>query len=300
VSSELDRAKRLFREMVPKGETPSIDGLRSYYEAFCARFPVPEDTVVAEVDAGGVPALWVERAGVRQDHAIVHMHGGGYVLGSAQGYRELASALSAAAGAPVLVPDFRLAPERPFPAAVEDGVASVRWAIAQLGASKVAVSGDSAGAGLVIATTVALRDEDEPLPAAVVCISPWVDLTNSAQSLQQNVVDPAVTAALCNWMSSMYLGSADAGTPLASPLFADLTGLPPTLIMVGGDDALRDDGFRLFDRLVEAGVDAELHEEPEMIHDWPLFSSFLPQGAIAIELAGGFIRRGRLAGCSAR
>lgn len=187
--------------------------------------------------------------------------------------------------------NYRLAPENPFPAAVDDAVAGYRWLLGQgYKPSKIAVAGDSAGGGLTVATLVAIREAGLPLPAAGVCQSPWVDLEGIGESMTTRAkVDPVVQREGLNGMAQGYLQGKDPRTPLAAPLYADLKGLPPLLIQVGDAETLLDDSNRLTERAKAAGVQVKIEVWPEMIHVWQLFASFLPEGQQAVDVIGKFI-----------
>jgi acetyl esterase/lipase len=252
----------------------------------------PEADIKCEpVNAGGVDAEWVCAPNAASDRFVLYLHGGGYVIGSVTTHRDLLARVSRAAQARVLGLNYRLAPEDPFPAAVDDAVAGYRWLLAQ-GAkpSRIAVAGDSAGGGLTAATLVAIREAKLPTPAAGVMLSPWVDLEGLGESMVTRVeVDPVVRKEGLVGMAQAYLGGKDPKTPLAAPLYADLGGLPPLLIQVGDAETLLDDSIRLDARARAAGVRSKLEVWPEMIHVWQLFSSFLPEGQEAIDGIGKFI-----------
>jgi acetyl esterase/lipase len=245
------------------------------------------------VRAGGVDAEWLDGPGARPDRVVLYLHGGGYVLGSVSSHRDMISRLSAAAGARALALNYRLAPEHPFPAAVEDAVAAYRWLLEQgIAPTRVVVAGDSAGGGLAAATLVALRDRKLPLPAAGALLSPWVDLEGIGESMNGGVADdPMVRKDLIAAMAPTYLNGADPRTPLAAPLYADLRGLPPLLIQVGRREVLLDDSTRLALAAQRAGVDVTLEVWPGMIHVWQIFASELEEGREAIAHIGAFVRR---------
>jgi acetyl esterase/lipase len=216
----------------------------------------------------------------------MHLHGGGYVLGSCNTHRALGTWLARAARTRVLMFDYRLAPEYPHPAAVEDAVRAYRWLLDEenLDPTGVAISGDSAGGGLTVATLVALRDRDVPLPGAGVAISPWSDLTLSGDSVDANADgDPQVTRWMLEEMAHQYLAGADPRTPLASPRYADLAGLPPLLIHVGAAERLLDDARSLAEAAAGAGVNVTLEAWPEMIHIWHAFAPLLPEALEGID-----------------
>jgi monoterpene epsilon-lactone hydrolase len=271
---------------------PPIEDMRAYLEKMGSFFPVAKDIVCEPVDANGIPAEWIIAPGAAQDLALLYLHGGGYTIGSINSHRHLASRLSKSAKVRVLAIDYRLAPEHPFPAALEDARAAYRWLLAQgFCQAKLAIAGDSAGGGLTMAVLVALRDEDAGLPAAAVCMSPWVDLAGTGNSMRTKAeVDPMVRQDGVRMMAKMYLGQADATTPLASPLYADLSGLPPLLIQVGTSEVLLDDAVRLAERAKSAGVNVTLEQWEDMIHVWQFFASMLPEGGQAIERIGQFIQ----------
>jgi epsilon-lactone hydrolase len=223
--------------------------------------PLPDDVVVTDVTAGGVPAHWLTAPGADAGRVLLFLHGGGYELGSVRSDGELAARLGRAAGMRVLFPEYRLAPEHPFPAAIDDVLAAWRWLRTDQGlpAGSIAVSGASAGGGLGVALLVAVRDAGEPPPAAGVLMSPTVDLTSSGASMTERVdQDPISTPAMLRQFASAYLAGADPQTPLASPLFASLSGLPPLLVQVGTADLLLSDSERLASAAAAAGVDVTL------------------------------------------
>jgi epsilon-lactone hydrolase len=191
----------------------------------------------------------------------------------------------------VLNVDYRLAPEHRFPAAVEDGVAAYRFAVsAGYAPGRIALGGDSSGGGLVLGTLVALRDDGDPLPAAGLCLCPWTDLTLSGESLRTKVdEDPMANPKILELMAEAYLGDADRRSPTASPLFADLAGLPPLLVQVGTAEILLDDATRLAERAKAAGVDVTLEIWDHMIHVWQSFADLLPEGRQAIERIGAYV-----------
>jgi len=224
---------------------------------------------------------------------VLYLHGGGYVIGSPRSHRHLAAAIARAAGARALVLDYRLAPENPFPAALEDAIAAYRWLLGQgIAAGRIVVAGDSAGGGLTVATLLALRDRGIPRPAAGVCISPWVDLTCSGQSYSTKAAsDPIVAPDLITALAEAYVGrDGDRKAPLASPLYADLRDLPPLLVQVGSEEVLLDDALGLGARARTAGVDATVEEWPAMIHVWHWFLPMLDEAEQAVGVIGKFVR----------
>jgi epsilon-lactone hydrolase len=251
------------------------------------------DVKVEKVSAIGVPAEWTSTQGVARDAAILYVHGGGYLLGSLDSHRHMVAELGRAANCVVLALDYRLAPEHPFPAAVEDAVAGYRFLLAQgFKPGRIALAGDSAGGGLVVATMVAIREAGLAQPGCGWCLSPWIDLEMLGDSMESKAaIDPIVQKANILDMARLYLGGADPRSPLAAPLYADLAGLPPLLIQVGAAETLLDDAIRLAQRAGAADVRVDLQVWPEMIHVWPIYYPELQAGRRALDDAGGFIRR---------
>ena len=277
----------------PMPENVTVADRRQGFDTLAAKFPVAPDITCEKVDAAGVPAEWVVAPGAESRRVLLYLHGGGYVIGSINTHRDLAGRLSRAAAARVLLIDYRLAPEYPHPAAVEDATTAYRWLLRH-GAipAHTVIAGDSAGGGLTVATLVALRDAGEALPAAGVCISPWVDLEGIGASMTTKAsVDPIVQHQGLVWFANLYLGGANPRTPLAAPLYADLHGLPPLLVHAGTAETLLDDATRLAEHAKAAGVDVTLDVWEEMIHIWHFFAALLPEGQQAIERVGAYIRQ---------
>jgi monoterpene epsilon-lactone hydrolase len=291
-SPELTRANDLLRHLVSEPEAEMND-FRRLYDEVCANFELPADADVEAVDAGGVPALWVSAPGTARDQVVVMLHGGGWCMGNAKGYRELAYRVSKAGDCRVLVVDYRLAPENPFPAPMDDAVAAYRWAREQDGVRKVAFVGDSAGGGLVFSALVKLREDGDPSPSASVAMSPLVDLAGEGASVTERAhLDPLPVGALITAMGGAYLAGAEPkATPLASPLYADLHGLPPLFVLVGTHEGLHDDAVRIVEKVRAAGGDVELEIGEEMPHIWPIFN-FLPEAQASTNRIGDFLRKG--------
>lgn len=266
--------------------------LRRGLEDLVAASPIPEGTRCEPVTAGRVPCEWITGAEAESRGTLLYLHGGGYTIGSINTHRALVSRLSSATGLRGLAVDYRLAPEHPFPAAVDDATAAYRWLLGQgVSPDRVVVAGDSAGGGLTVATLVALRDAGAPLPAAGVCLSPWVDMEGAGDSMATcAALDPMVQRDGLLKMAAAYLGEAHPRTPLASPLHADLRELPPLLIHVGTRETLLDDATRLAERARAAGVAAELETWDEMIHVWHAFSPLLPEADQAVARIGEWVR----------
>jgi len=268
-----------------------VEQVRADFEAMLATIPVAEDLRFAPVELGGIPGIRTEAPGAAEDAALLYLHGGAYVIGSAQGYRALAAELARAAGAVGYAIDYRLAPEHVFPAAVEDAVIAYRALLDRgIDAKRIVIAGDSAGGGLALALLVALRDRGQPLPAAALLISPWADLACSGGSIASKAAeDPSLTEAGLRANAAHYLGGGDAGHPLASPIHADLSDLPPILIQVGSAEILLDDAVRIAATAGAAGTRVRLDIWPHMVHVWHAFGFMLTAGRAAITEAGDFL-----------
>jgi monoterpene epsilon-lactone hydrolase len=290
-SPQLQMAKDAMKALMESGAKTTQE-LRAVFEKFASATPLPPDIKCEKLSAGGVEAEWISAPNSSADRAVLYVHGGGYVLGSINTHRDLMGRIARASGARVLGINYRLAPEHPFPAAVDDSVAAYRWMLAQgLKPNRIAVAGDSAGGGLTVATLVAIRDAKLPVPGAGVCLSPWIDMEGLGESMKTRATaDPVVQREGLLGMAAAYLGGQNARAPLAAPLYADLKGLPPLLIQVGDAEVLLDDSTRLNDRAKAAGVSTKLEVWPEMIHVWHLFASFLPEGQQAVDGIGGFLK----------
>ncbi len=291
-SAELGMVVELLRSMRLMGDA-DVATLRANMEAATSSAGIPGDVRVEAVDADGVPGEWVRAGAVADDTCVLYFHGGGYCIGSPATHRALVASISRAAGLPVLSVDYRLAPENPYPAAVDDGVRAYQH-LRNTGfpASRIGVAGDSAGGGLTVATLLALRDAGAALPAAAACISPWLDLTMSGASIETKAdEDPMLDAATLERMAAAYAGPADRRAAGISPLFADLQGLPEILVHVGTAELLLDDALRFVAALRKAGVEVSLDAYDDMIHVWHAFAAILPEGREAIERIGAFFRR---------
>ena len=290
-----DRGIQVVREhlaKLPPSNTLTIEQRRSQYERAERVFPTPADVTIDRVTAPTRPAERLRPPGVRTDAAVLYLHGGGYVIGSPRSHRHLAAAIARAAGVQALLLDYRLAPEHPFPAALDDALAAYEWLQTQgVPPNRIVVAGDSAGGGLTMATLLALRDRKLPQPAGGVCISPWVDLTCSGASYATRAsADPIVTRDGVEKMAQAYVPGGDLKAPLVSPLFADLHDLPPLLIQVGSDEVLLDDSLVLGRRALAAGVSVTVEEWPAMVHVWHWFLSMLDEAERAVTGIGDFVR----------
>jgi acetyl esterase/lipase len=285
------KLKGILREKAAPAHAPIVVAARrNSLEAVA--FKVADDVQVETVTVAGRAAEWLRAPGAQAGRAVLYLHGGGYVIGSINTHRALAGEVSRAAQAAVLLIDYRLAPEHPFPAAVTDGVAAYCWLLAQgFTAPQTAIAGDSAGGGLTVATLLSARDQAVPMPGAAVCISPWSDLTCANASYQtQAAADPMVAFDGVTQMAQLYLQDQSATHPLASPNYADLRGLPPLLIHVGTDEVLLDDAVVLDAHARAAGVQSTLEVWAGMVHVWHAFHPMLPEGRQGIARVGEFLR----------
>lgn len=291
-SPQLQSVISMLRSMNVEGRDIPIEQSRAAFDGIANMFVLPSDVKHEAVDVDGTPGEWISVKGTTGDTTILYLHGGGYVIGSINSHREMISRIARAAKVRALAIDYRLAPEYPFPAAVEDATKAYRWLLRQsVPPERVIVAGDSAGGGLTVALLLALRDAGDPLPTAAVCISPWTDLEITGESMvTKKDVDPMIRPDDAKWGAERYYGSADPRNPQVSPIHADLSGLPPLLIQVGTSEVLLSDSARLAERATSAGVDVTLEEWEEMVHVWHFFAFMLPEGQQAIERIGEFVR----------
>jgi epsilon-lactone hydrolase len=253
---------------------------------------IPRDVTVRTVQAGSIHAEWVESRNTDPQKAILYLHGGGYCICSVDTHRGLAARLALASQVRVLIIDYRLAPENPYPAALDDALAAYRWLIAQgFHPRQLAIGGDSAGGGLALTTALSLRDMGEALPAALFLLSPWTDLTFSGESYRALKKKDPIFGGESGTLEfgPAYLGVADPTNPRISPLFADLNGLPPTIIHVGSDEILLDDSTRLELNLRKAGVKTRLEIWQGMWHVFQIFAPYVPEAQQSIQQIGDFI-----------
>jgi epsilon-lactone hydrolase len=270
-------------------DVADLDGIRAALEELHAQFTPPADVAVAPVIAGGVPALRVTPE-TASPATVLFLHGGGHVAGSAFGYRHLAAAIALAARAPALVIDYRLAPEHPYPAAVQDAVNAYLW-LRDTGGDdgRIVVAGDSSAGGLVMSFLLALRERDLPGPAGAALLCPWVDLTGRTQRPPQDsslVFSPD----MAHRLAQAYLAGHPVDDPLLSPLQTSLAGLPPLLIQAASGDAVLQEAQLLARHATQCGVDASITVYPVPTHDFHVFWSFLPEARDAIDQIGRFVR----------
>jgi acetyl esterase/lipase len=240
-----------------------------------------------------VRCAWVRYKKVAQDKVIIHLHGGGYTSGTIESHHALAMALSRVSGVSVLLPEYSLAPEKPFPSALNDVVSVYKSIIKQgFNPKNIIISGDSAGGGLALACVLSLKKEKIPLPVAIICLSPWTDLTCSGGTyITKQKADPFLVPSFLKESAKMYCGNHNSNNPSISPLFADLKGFPPMLIHVGSEEILLDDSFQLALKAKKAGVKVTLKVWRGMWHVWHIFGELLPESSQALKHIGRFSKK---------
>jgi len=283
-----DRWRR-HAEMTP----PELAAARAFYSDLASGFPLPEKLHLESAGIGALAAEWCRPDSARRDAVLLYLHGGGYVTGSLRAYRHLVADLAARLGLSALSIDYRLAPEAPFPAAVEDAVAAYEYLLERgIAPERIVIAGDSAGGGLAMALLLSLRDAQRPLPAACWLISPWTDLTLSGETMVTHApLEAVLFRERIAIPAALYLGQAPADTALASPIFADLTGLPPIRIDAGAHETLLSDSLRLAEKAALANVMMELGVWPFMPHIFPYFAPISPTGSAAMKAGAGFLAR---------
>jgi acetyl esterase/lipase len=285
--AELDATLR----QAPVDFRGEVSALRAGFEELMRRIPVPDDVRKADAVIGGVEVVEVTIEGIDHPNTILYFHGGVYVIGSANASLPLVADLARRTGTKVISVDYRLAPEHPHPAAVEDATAVYEGLLSQgIDPGSVAFSGESAGGGLVMAALLAVRDAAMPMPAAAFVMSPWVDLTVSGGTIvEKQGVDPILTGDGLRWGAGNYAAGGDASAPSLSPVFADLNGLPPVLIQVGSHEVLLSDAVRLADRAANCDVAVTLDVEPGVPHVFQAYAAVLDEGDAALGRAAHFL-----------
>jgi epsilon-lactone hydrolase len=289
IDTVIARVKTVYRSW---GRTTSVAQMRSDWDTLFGSRSVSAS--VETVCANGVAAEWIAAPGAKRDKAVLYFHGGGFQVGSLRSHLELMACISEVSGCRVLGVDYRLAPEYRFPAPLQDACSAYEWVLAQgFSARDTALAGDSAGAGLALTTLLSLRDAGRPLPSAAVLMSAWTDLTASGESYESRAaLDPIHQRAMILAMARNYLGGdGDARNPLASPLFADLRGLPPLLLQVGDRETVLSDSTAFADKARAAGVDTTLEVWEHMIHVFQQFPSELTEAREALGSIGNFLKK---------
>lgn len=274
----------------PLNLAADLAGQRQVFEQMSAVQPLPADVRTSPRELGGVPAIMVEIDGTEPAGIVLYFHGGAYVIGSAQSSLGLAAEIARRAGVRVVTVDYRLAPEHPYPAAVEDALASYRGLLSETEPGQIAVAGESAGGGLAIALLVAARDTGLPMPASAAVFSPFADLTLSGASIAGKApADPALTEAGLRLRGGQYIAAGDPAAPTASPVFASLKGLPSLLIQAGSHEILLDDALRLAAHAARDDVAVQLQVTPGVPHVFQAFAGLLDEAGAALDEAGRFI-----------
>ena len=253
------------------------------------RFKIPRDIKVKPIKINGLSGAWF--SGPEPKHGVVlYLHGGAYALGSIQSHREFLGRFASATQSQILAIDYRLAPEDPFPAALDDAVGAYRWLLSRVAdSSQIAIAGDSAGGGLALAAALALRDAGDPLPACVVCLSPWVDLTLSSESIQSKAaIDPILNPVSLDGYAADYAAEQARDHDRISPIFGNLAGLPPLLIHVGSDEILLDEALWLAEKAQDAGVEVQLKTWEGLFHIFQIVP-FLPESKASLKHIAAFI-----------
>ncbi len=289
--AQLEQLRSRFAEGRSALDTPDINQMRQGFEEMLTQFPPAPGVTFEQADLGGIPGRWCIPSQVADARVLLYLHGGGYMVGSSIAYGPMASQLASRLKARVLVPDYRLAPENPYPAALEDAVRVYRWLLDNgVSPRSLTLAGDSCGGGLTLATMVAVRDAGLPLPTGAAIMSAWADLEASSDSITSKAgEDPLLNGEDLRGMAGAYLGSASPRTPGASPVYANLAGLPPLLIQVGSAEILLDDSTRLAARAGAAGVKVRLEIWPEMFHVWHTYAPVLDEGAEALDDIAAFL-----------
>lgn len=289
-SAEATALLERLRAQAPDGP-PSVEALRAGMTLAATSFPLAEDVLWEAVAESGVRGEWVATTASDPASVLLYVHGGLFVAGSPATHRELVARLARASRMLAFVVDYRLAPEHPFPAPLEDVFAAYRWLLARgIAPGRIAIAGDDAGAALLVTAVAALRDAGDPLPAALAALSPWFDLEGRSASRTRRVIDPVLRADLLESAARLHLGGADPTGPLASPAAIDYRRFPPMLVQVGTTEVLHDDAVALADRARDAGVAVELETWAGMVHVWHLYAAMLPEGRRAISRVGAFLR----------
>jgi len=274
----------------PANATPPQ--LREWFEAINAQTPIAEGAMIETISVGPCSAELIRLPGGDESRLVIYYHGGGFLFGSPRSHRTIATHLAKASGATVLSVDYRLAPEHPAPVAHEDSLAAYRWALNKgYAPGRIALTGDSAGGNLALATAVRARETGLALPSSIALMSPALDLAGDGASHRTNADAPLVNRQLADIFTAVYVGPGDPRSPAVTPLNANLAGLPPVLVHVGSWELLFDDSVTVVERIKAAGGSAKLKVWEGMCHSWQLFAPMLEEGMASIEETGDFVRR---------
>jgi acetyl esterase/lipase len=294
VSKGMERVIKLLKKVQSTSETITVESTRKALNQLAILSKIPEDVEIGHIDIDGIEGEWIKAPNVIPDKVLLYLHGGAFIAGSIDTHRDLVCRISRVANIAVLIIDYRLAPEYPFPAALEDALISYKWLLSEkkMPSKDIIIGGDSAGGGLTLSLLLKLRDERIPLPKAAFCISPVTDLMGSGNSITSKAEkDPFLSPELGELIIDKYLKDTDPQDPLVSPLYADLHGLPPIYIQVGTSEILLDDSRRIAEKLKSANVEVELDVWRDMIHVFTAFAAWAPEGKEGIEKIGQFIKK---------
>jgi len=294
VSKDMKRIIKMLSKLNNIAVKKRVEDSRNTHEQMGATGEISEDISLEEIMVNGISSVWISTPGVTEENVILYLHGGGYVQGSTNLQKDLVARISRASKSRVLMIDYRLAPENPYPAALEDSVTAYKWLIDNEGINpkNIVISGDSAGGGLTAATLLKLRGLEITLPAAAVLLSPWTDLDMTGDSIRiKRRIDPIVDASGLFFAADLYIGDEDPKNPYISPLYGDLSGLPPLLIQVGSAEAILDDSTRFAEKAKSAGVEVILDVWEDMVHVFQVFAAWAPEIEQAIEKIGEFIQK---------
>lgn len=275
-----------------KGEPFTLQEGRIWLEKAGRRFPPIPNTKITQIAAHGIPGEWVTTPVSSNDKVLLFFHGGAYAAGSLHSHRGMVSRLAESTQAKALAIDYRLAPEHPFPAGLDDAVTSYRWLLKQVEASQIILAGDSAGGGMALATLLKLKEDNITLPAAAVLMCPWLDLHNNDPAIDKIAPkDPVLYKSGLNRAAQMYAQGQDLKNPYISPLFGNLEGLPPMLVQVASHDMISRDGIALAEKIKAVGGKVQLENWKQMVHVWHFFGEKLPEATQAIQQIGQFAQQ---------
>ncbi|TXT64947.1 MAG: Esterase MY09-1 [Promethearchaeota archaeon] len=294
VSKGMENVIKLLKKFQDMTKETTVESTRKGLEQMGAMSKVPDDIRCEKVEINGIEGEWIIAREVKQNKVLLYLHGGAFIAGSINTHKDLISRISRAGRIKILAINYRLAPEHPFPAALEDTYNTYQWLISEKNydPKDIIIGGDSAGGNLTLATLIKIKKEGFFFPAAAFCLSPATDMTGSGESYTTKAdIDPFLTPDLGELVLNNYLKNADPENPLVSPLYADLEGLPPIYIQVGTSEILFDDSIRIAEKLEDADVEVELDVWEDMIHVFAAFAAFAPESREAIKKIGHFIER---------
>lgn len=289
----MQRVIKLLKQTAEADIHKRVEDSRKSLDQLATLVTLPKDVTIESININDLPANWISAPESNLDKVILYLHGGGYMEGSLISHQDLAIRIGRASKSKVLLIGYRLAPEHPFPAALEDSIMVYKWLTTEKNVlpQNIVIAGDSAGGGLTLCTLLKLRDENIPLPAAAVCLSPWTDLAITGNSIKKNYkIDPWLKPSEIYFMAELYIGDNDPENPYISPLYGSFYNLPPILIHVGSHEILLDDATRVATKAKNEGVDTTIEIWDEMLHVFQAFADWAPEGQEAIDKIGEFIQ----------